>query len=225
MGMREELCITDGITSVIGSGGKTALLILLARELEGRVVLATTTRILPFPDIPTVERTPLPARVSCVASRNGSPKLGAPREGFAALAEAARYVLVEADGSKRLPLKAHAAYEPVIPAGSNQTVLVVGASGFGKPVREAVHRPGIFCSLTGCTAYDAATPELVARAILAENLADRLVVSQADTPELLDAGRELADLVGLPVWVGSLDATARTADSLSPRAGSHRVGA
>lgn len=222
MGMREELCITDGITSVIGSGGKTTLLTLLACELEGRVALATTTHILPFPGIPTVERLPLPARVSCVASRGESPKLSAPREDFAALAEAARYVLVEADGSRALPIKAHATYEPVIPADSNQTILVVGASGFGKPVRKVVHRPEIFCSLTGCATDDAATPELVARAILAEDLADRLVVNQADTPELLDAGRELADLVGLPAWVGALDAAARTADPLSLHAGSSR---
>lgn len=204
MGLREELGIAEGITSVIGSGGKTTLLAALARELEGPVVLTTTTHILPFPHIPTVERTPLPARVSCVARPDAPPKLGAPEESPAALAQVARYVLVEADGAKRLPLKAHAAHEPVIPAGSTQTILVVGASGFGKPVREGVHRPELFCELAGCSPDDIATPELVAYAVRAEALADRLVINQADTPELLGLARELGDLVGIPFWAGSL---------------------
>lgn len=51
------------------------------------------------------------------------------------LAELFDYVLVEADGSAHRPMKAHAPYEPVIPALTGQTVCVVGASGFGLPVR------------------------------------------------------------------------------------------
>ena len=199
-----ELDIQPGITAVIGSGGKTTLLTVLARRLEGRVVLATSTHIRPFPGIPTVEHTPLPARVSCVASFGNPFKLSAPQESFEALAQAARYVLVEADGSKMLPLKAHASHEPVIPKGSTQTICVVGASGFGRPVAEVVHRPEIFCRIAGCALDDAATPELVARVIRAENLATRLVINQADTPELLELAHELGRLAGLPYWAGSL---------------------
>ena len=204
MGLSDELGITGGITSVIGSGGKTTLLARLADELEGTVVLTTTTHIRPFPGIATVEEPPLPARVSCVARPAEDGKLTAPACGIEALAETARHVLVEADGSRGLPLKAHAAWEPVIPHGSAQTILVVGASGFGKPVRSAVHRPELFCALAGCSPDDIATPELVARVIRAESLADRLVVNQADTPELLEAARALAELAGLPCWAGSL---------------------
>ncbi|MFR3878481.1 MAG: hypothetical protein ACLTYW_10430 [Collinsella sp.] len=42
-------------------------------------------------------------------------KLSAPAEPLNELAQRFDYVLAEADGSKRLPLKAHAAWEPVIP--------------------------------------------------------------------------------------------------------------
>ena len=204
MGLGEELHIQEGITAIIGSGGKTTLLRALARELDGRVVLTTSTHIRPFPCIPTVEHTPLPARVSCVATMENPLKLAAPRESFSALAEAARYVLVEADGSKELPPKAHASYEPAVPAGSTQTILVVGASGFGRPVHTAVHRPEIFCRLAGCSLDDIATPELVARAIRMEALADRLLVNQADTSELRHEAEQLAALVGIPAWIGSL---------------------
>ena len=92
--------------------------------------------------------------------------------------------------------------------GSTQTILVVGASGFGRPVGSAVHRPEIFCALAGCSADDAATPELVARVIRSEALADRLIINQADTPELLGLACELGERVGLPYWAGSLQAGA-----------------
>ena len=58
-------------------------------------------------------------------------------------------MIVEADGAKRLPLKAHAAHEPVIPPEANQTILVVGASGFGRPMCETVHRAPLAAQALG----------------------------------------------------------------------------
>ena len=208
MELAEKLHIEPGITAVIGSGGKTTLLARLAEELQGTVVLATSTRILPFPGISTASCPPLPGRVSCVGEPVDGGKLAAPTCGFEILSAAADHVVVEADGSRGLPLKAHAPWEPVIPEGAAQTILVVGASGFGRPVGSVVHRPEIFCALAGCTPDDAATPELVARAIRSEALADRLLINQADTPELMRLARELGERVGLPYWAGSLQAGA-----------------
>ena len=82
---------------------------------------------------------------------------------------------------------------------------MVGASGFGRPVGSVVHRPEIFCALTGCTPDDAATPELVARAIRSEALAGRLLINQADTPELMESARELGERAGIPYLICSLD--------------------
>lgn len=205
MGLAELLGAGRGVTSVIGSGGKTSLLAALARELSGTVVLTTTTHILPFAGVPLVTsanaddvRAALAgSRVVCVGSqaeKNG--KLVAPELGIEQLASLADYVLVEADGAHRLPLKAHAPWEPVIPACSGRTILVLGASGLGRPVREAVHRPERFCELTGCAPDDVATPELVARAANAEALADAALVNQADVAA--GAARELADLLDVP---------------------------
>ncbi len=76
-------------------------------------------------------------------------KLTSSAASFAEMAELADFVLVEADGSKGLPLKAHAAHEPVIPDVAGRVILVVGADGFGKPVREVCHRPEIWTRLAG----------------------------------------------------------------------------
>ena len=213
MGFAEALGVQPGVTSVIGSGGKTSLLAALARELSGTVVLTTTTHILPFEGMPLlvsptasdVRAALSESRIICVGSRdekNG--KLVAPSLGIDALATLAGYVIVEADGARRLPLKAHAPWEPVIPACSNRTILVFGASGIGNPVREKVHRPELFCELAGCAPDDLATPELVARAANTETLADVALVNQADVA--YESACDLAALLAIPAFVGSVHA-------------------
>ena len=60
-------------------------------------------------------------------------------------------ILVEADGSKRLPVKAPAAYEPVVPGRTDLVVGVVGLDALGWPMDErTVHRPERFAAVTGC---------------------------------------------------------------------------
>ena len=205
MGFAEALDVRPGVTSVIGSGGKTSLIAALARELPGTVVLTTTTHILPFEDMPLlvsptavdVRAALAESRVICVGSQaEKDGKLGAPSLGIDTLATLAGYVLVEADGARRLPLKTHAPWEPVIPACSNRTILVLGASGLGHPVRDVVHRPELFCELTGCAPDSTATPEN------AEALADVALVNQADIAP--DAARSLAALLAIPALVGSV---------------------
>ena len=211
MGFAEALGVGRGVTSVIGSGGKTSLLAALARELPGTVVLTTTTHILPFAGVPLVTTKDVAdvraalaeSHVVCVGSqteKNG--KLVTPELGIDTLASLADHVLVEADGARRLPLKAHAAWEPVVPACSDRTVLVLGASGLDRPVRETVHRPELFCELAGCAPEDLATPALVARAANAEALADVALVNKAETAP--GRARELAVLLAIPAFVGSL---------------------
>ena len=113
-------------------------------------------------------------------------KLSSPAEPLDQLAQRFDYVLAEADGSKRLPLKAHAAWEPVIPSGTANIVWIAGASGLGKPINEAVHRPELFCERCGCEPTDIATPENVAQVLSAEMQAlklgaARVMLNQVDT--------------------------------------------
>lgn len=230
--------IEPGITAIIGSGGKSTLLKTLGLELMragGRVLLCTTTHMFPVAGVPwngssrrldAAPWKPGAAHVpgctceACAGLVRGSicqagvldpetGKLSAPAEPLNELAQRFDYVLAEADGSKRLPLKAHAAWEPAIPAATANVVWVVGASGLGKPINEAVHRPELFCERCGCEPTDTATPERVAMALNAElqmlNLNNaRIMLNQADTltdPTMAD--RFEADL-GRPLITTSL---------------------
>lgn len=188
MQLYEKLGVRRGVTAVIGSGGKTTLLRTLSRELPGMVILTTTTHILPFEGVPLLTaptanevRTALAhSRVLCLGTPAAGGKLTAPSLPFSVLAELADYVLVEADGSRHLPLKAHSPHEPVIPKEADCVLCVVGARGFDCPIREVVHRPEQFCALTGIQPDEPATPALVARALAAEGLAQTIVLTCAN---------------------------------------------
>lgn len=212
--LASALKIEPGITAIIGSGGKSTLLKTLGLELMragDRVLLCTTTHMFPVAGVPWdgssrrldaalwkpgTLHVPGCTCEACAGMNRGSicqagvldpetGKLSAPAEPLNELARHFDYVLTEADGSKRLPLKAHAAWEPVIPAATANVVWIVGALGLGKPINEAVHRPELFCERCGCELTDAATPERVAMVLNAElrmlNLNNaRIMLNQVD---------------------------------------------
>jgi len=101
---------------------------------------------------------------------------------FSAIEQMADFVLVEADGSKRLPGKAHGRNEPEIPKESQRTVLVFGASALHKPISEVIHRVEIFQNFftPSLTPDTLLTKELLLQAFRKENLGDCLFVNQLD---------------------------------------------
>ncbi len=197
----EALAIRPGVTAIIGSGGKTSLLYRLADELKdgGSVLVTTSTHILPPEHLPVYTRTGRVRGVCCVGAPCGI-KLKAPEQSFEELAGLADFVLVEADGSAHLPIKAHASHEPPIPPNTNNRILVVGVSGLNRPVGEAAHRAERFRALSGS---ELASPEAVAAVIRAEALCDRVVLNQAETNP--DAARQLAALLPYPVLLTTLN--------------------
>ena len=128
---------------------------------------------------------------------------------FSALEKMADYVLVEADGSKRLPGKAHGQNEPQIPKESQRTILVFGASALHKPISEVIHRVEIFQNFfTPTLSPDTLmTKELLLQAFRRENLGDCLFVNQLDCLTKKEAGELLLFLqkgLGKMVCGGSL---------------------
>ena len=236
--LASTLKIEPGITAIIGSGGKSTLLKMLGLELMRageRVLLCTTTHMFPVAGVPwdgssrrldAVPWKPGALHVlgctceACAGMSRGSicqagvldpqtGKLSAPVEPLNELAQRFDYVLAEADGSKRLPLKAHAAWEPVIPAATANVVWVVGASGFGKPINEAVHRPELFCERCGCELTDIATPQRVAQVLNAELQAlelstARVMLNQVDTLSDPTMANRFEAALGRPVIATSL---------------------
>lgn len=208
------LHICPGVTAIIGSGGKTTLLYALAEELKtaGSVIVCTTTHIFPPDHIPClysptreqVAQALAQAPVVCAAARCEQGKVTAPELPMAVLAELADFVLVEADGSRRLPLKAHAGHEPVVPQEANQIIAVLGLSGLGRPLEAAAHRPELYAQKTGAALTDPVTPELAARLLNTEQLHTRVFLNQADEEAGQALGRELASHLTTPVVMGSL---------------------
>ncbi len=216
MDLAELLDIRPGVTAVIGGGGKTALLRALGKELAAggaRVLLCTSTKIFPFPGLPNLADPTEAALAEALERRRlvcagtpvpGTGKLAAPNIPMARLAALADYVLAEADGAAGRPLKAHASHEPAVPPEAGQTIVVVGASGFGRPIALAAHRPERYALLAGVFEDAPAAPETEAAVLLAEGLHDRIFINQAETAESRKGAAALAARLSCPAAAGSL---------------------
>lgn len=213
MKLSELLEIKPGLTALIGGGGKTTLLYTLAEELrrDGSVLLCTSTHIRVPPQYPLmtgdgdVLRSGLRRYgVVCAGTTAENSKLTAPPLPFSDLVSMGDYVLVEADGARGLPLKAHAPHEPVIPACAGNVILVVGADGFGKTVASVCHRPSRWAQLAGVDEQGIAMPAGEARVIRAEGYGNRLFINKVESDAAREAAWELASRLELPAAAGSL---------------------
>lgn len=139
------------IIAVVGSGGKTTRIHKLRDQYrkQGKKVLITTTThmykeegVICTNQAEEIQKT-LSLYGYCMAGReDGDPHKirGLSREVFKKAAAYADVVLVEADGSKGLPVKAPADHEPVIPEDCDEIHVVVGLSALGKPCAGNAHR-------------------------------------------------------------------------------------
>jgi probable selenium-dependent hydroxylase accessory protein YqeC len=111
------------------------------------------------------------------------------------LAPLADVVLVEADGSRRRPIKGTADHEPVLPDAATLVVAVGSIRAFGSPVdQEHVHRPELFSKLTGVGAGQSITARAFAQAMAKGSL--RNVPDNARTVALITGvkpGKSMAD--------------------------------
>ncbi len=171
--------------ALVGAGGKTTSLFQLARALEPPVVVANSTHLgtwqaeladrhLVVSRPEDVER--FTGQLEGVTLLSGAPgednRLGGlDLETLAAVHSLGTRlnfpVLVEADGSRRKPLKAPGEHEPVIPDWMNLVVVVAGLSGLGQPLSEAVvYRPELFAKLSGMQPGEQINGECLARVLV-----------------------------------------------------------
>lgn len=142
------------VVSLLGGGGKTTLMYALARESVacGKTALFTTTNIFVPEEEDIVFLEPFSQQkamavweekkiVTAGQPLAGGNKLTAPDESVQQwLFAQANGIYIEADGSKRLPLKYPAAWEPVIPDTTTHRIVVAGLSALGQPRQSVVHR-------------------------------------------------------------------------------------
>lgn len=157
--------------SIVGAGGKTSLMRYLAVRLHGPVICTTSTKLsadesaffeqhviwtdnqVNFADLVEVKNNLLVTGESAVV--NGIHKFSGLNEKKLILLnqsciEKQIPLIIEADGSKRRPLKASGDWEPVIPDFTDLVIVVVGLAGLMKPLTEEnVFRSQIFSQLTG----------------------------------------------------------------------------
>lgn len=158
---------TPDVVAVVGGGGKTSVVFRLAREIAARglrVVTATTTRV----TLRQVELAPVHLRVHgnqapldalaraldahghCLlvgdeTLLNGKQTGVDPAVIDALTRDAARLgiaaLVIEADGSRTLPVKAPATHEPVVPQSTTLLVPVLGMEAVGAPLDDThAHR-------------------------------------------------------------------------------------
>jgi probable selenium-dependent hydroxylase accessory protein YqeC len=157
------------VVALVGAGGKTSALRLLAKELSagGGRVLTTTTTAMFLREMTAVgpvrkleEQGGQAAGLEDVlGERRCAAVVLSERDGgkVAGLSPAtvdqlwshgsADYLVVEADGSRGLPLKAFGPHEPQVPSVTTTIVLVAGLDALGAPLDEGhVHRAGMLAS-------------------------------------------------------------------------------
>jgi len=157
------------IIAAYGAGGKSTLLYRLAQELAGtqrRVLLTTTTKILRPDTIPSVICSALDEALDKLEQyfkKGNTVALGSSFlpdnkiKGIETvwLEEIARngiasYILIEADGAARKPIKGFAPYEPVLPPNASLLLPVLGLDALGlKLDSKNVHRPKLLGRIAG----------------------------------------------------------------------------
>jgi len=210
--------------SMTGGGGKTTFLVVLGEALRSvgyPVILTTTTKV----------QKPFPVSVDWFISDEDSERLkkeimfrtrpntlGMAVRGpfgdhkwngiepeiidniFALIDEG--FILNEADGAFRLPIKAPAEHEPVIPQSTTILFPVLGLMALGTPLDKAhAFRPQLIAKVTGLSMGDRITKEAMATLFIhpegiTKDAPKRSLIipflNQADTPELWEAGRRIA---------------------------------
>ncbi len=160
MRLADALRVQRGdMVAFVGAGGKTSALFRLAHELRAdgwRVIGTTTTRLArhEIQNVPcsiAVGAGTSPAMVrECLDEHgfiflyssedlNRDKIIGLAPETLSHLVDAVNsdVLLIEADGSRRLPLKAPRGNEPVLPADVSLVVPVAGIDALGQPLDEA----------------------------------------------------------------------------------------
>jgi probable selenium-dependent hydroxylase accessory protein YqeC len=214
--LHEALGITRGdVVAFVGAGGKSGAILAVANGL-GRagtsVLVAPTTKMTLGeaddigPLVTSEDARELRERVERALAGSpavvaGSGMLSKNRVGgvdpgwIGDLAPLADVVLVEADGSRRRPIKGTADHEPALPGAVTLVVAVANVRALGTPLdEEHVHRPEVFSELTGVGPGQSVTPEAFATAIAGGSLAT--VPPTARTAALItgvEPGRSMSD--------------------------------
>lgn len=206
------------IVSIVGAGGKTTTMFKLAEELraENKVLVTTTTKIA-WPDKAQYD-------YICMEKENflnyaskdskgiyvfgiedkTKHKINSVAEAdLLALKPYFDYILVEADGSKRKPLKGWNQSEPVICTQTTKTIALLDITALGLEINEEnIHRSHIFCELTNTQIGDIVNLENMADMITHPNGLFKnafgekiLYINKAETLDTINDSKNLINIL------------------------------
>ncbi len=171
--------------ALVGGGGKSTLLHALGSQVDGSVVLTCTTkmgadqhlghRVLIGPTDDDVVAAAAREPVMVWSGVEGSKAIGVDPARCDAWFGGVDHIVVEADGSRRRPFKAPAAFEPIVPSTATIVISVIGADALGRVIADRCHRPLRVAALVGCRADVRLEPWMAATVILHERGAAKAV--------------------------------------------------
>ncbi len=209
-----NISITDRRIAFVGAGGKTTLMFALAEELcqWGKHVIVTTSTHIQEPegffltdsDGAGVQNVWKKGKIAVLGTLVEKGKISAPAQNFfEAMAKSADVVLVEADGSRGLPIKVPAVYEPVLSAQENLVVGVAGIDAWGQPLGKCCHRSELAAAVLGKNLQDKITADDFARVLqssqgMRKSVQCRFVpvLHKINTPEQLEQAEAVANCMG-----------------------------
>ena len=225
MKLYEALGISTGdVVAFAGAGGKSGAILDVSEglvETGMKVLVAPTTKMLlgesnsigplvtseDLGELLTKAENALSEAPAVVAGSGMLSKNrvdGVDPEWIGDLASLVDVVLVEADGSRRRPIKGTADHEPALPTAATLVVAVANVNALGTPVdEEHVHRPEVFSELTGVGSGQSITPGAFASAVAHGSLAR--VPQRIRTAALItgvDPGRSMsnASVITRELW-------------------------
>lgn len=183
------------IFAFVGAGGKTSTIFQLAHELaklNKRVIITTTTHMYRPKNYLVLEEDKgkilemlREYNLAVVGTLSGQGKIsGVSEDTFIWMLDYADYILVEADGSKRLPLKAPNNYEPVLPPAVDEMVILAGLTSLYKPIKEVCHRYELAIKILNTNSNHKISPKdigaLMKTYIQDENLNYQMLLNQSN---------------------------------------------
>lgn len=207
------------IVSLLGSGGKTSLMWYLARYYHKEKILISTTTKIGYPAPETYDFFATDNFTSLKNAKSGitvagalchdgqklmMPKDSSFRESFSYFDK----VFLESDGSKQLPLKGWASFEPVILPETTVSIGLIPVSAVGKLVDEqTIHRLPLFLKCTNTKEGESISVQTIADVMTASNglfakTQGKSIVclNQVDSEEKLSQARQITSL--LPkIWL------------------------
>jgi probable selenium-dependent hydroxylase accessory protein YqeC len=172
-----DTLINGKYVTFVGAGGKTSLAEILAQQALARgmrVALTTTTKIWakePYVTIGDKEWQRSGERLLHIGKTVEASKLTGLEPGeVALLGRDFDLILIEGDGSKGLPLKYPADFEPVIPAFSDKVVVLAGLDALSGRLSEKVFRWELLPEAAGLSGDETVSVDLFLRLLAADGM-------------------------------------------------------